>query len=74
MNTTNNEQTNDKLTLEEIKEEYFETDACMADLLAFIPAKGLNMEEAFEINIAARKWADGDKFYRVIEGEEPEEL
>lgn len=64
----------DKLTLEEIQAEYHESDVCMAELLAFIPARGLNMEEAFELNIAARKWADGDEFYRVIDDGKPEKL
>ena len=56
----------DKLTLEEIQAEYHESDVCMAELLAFIPARGLN--------IAARKWADGDEFYRVIDDGEPVKL
>lgn len=63
-----------KLTLEEIQAEYHESDVCMGELLVTLPARGLNMEEAFELNIAARKWAYGDEFYRVIDGEEPEKL
>lgn len=63
-----------KLTLEEIQAEYHKSEVCMAELLAYIPARGLNMEEAFELNIAARKWADGDEFYRVIEDGKPEKL
>lgn len=46
----------------------------MAELLAYIPARGLNMEEAFDLNIAARKWADGDEFYQVIDDGKPEKL
>lgn len=67
-------QTSDKLTLEEIQAEYHENDVCMGELLAHIQARRLNMEEAFQLNIAARKWADGDEFYRVINGEKPEKL
>lgn len=46
----------------------------MGELLAVTPARGLSMEEAFELNIAARKWADGDEFYRVIDDGKPEKL
>lgn len=67
-------QTSDKLTLEEIQAEYHENDVCMGELLAILPARGLNMEEAFELNVAARKWADGDDFFRVIGNGEPEKL
>lgn len=63
-----------KLTLEEIQAEYHKSEVCMGELLAAIPARGLTMEEAFELNIAARKWADGDEFYRVIEDGKPEKL
>ncbi len=68
------ESSDDKLTLEEIQAEYHESEVCMGELLAITPAIGLSMEEAFELNIAARKWADGDEFYRVIEDGKPEKL
>lgn len=74
METANKKQTGGKLTLEEIQSEYHENDVCMGELLASLLARGLTMEEAFELNIAARKWADGDEFYRVIDGEKPEKL
>lgn len=64
----------DKMTLEKIKKEYFESEVCMGEMLLSLPATGLSLEEAFELNIQAKKWADGDKFYRVIEDEVPEEL
>lgn len=64
----------DKLTLEEIQAEYHKSEVCMGELLAVTPARGLSMEEAFELNIAARKWADRDEFYRVIEDGKPEKL
>ncbi|GLL53410.1 hypothetical protein KUBF_10720 [Bacteroides finegoldii] len=44
------------------------------ELLAALPADGLSIEEAFELAVAARKWADGDRFYRSINDGEPEEL
>lgn len=66
------ESSDTKLTLEEIQAEYHESDVCMGELLAVTPARGLNMEEAFELNIAVRKWADGDEFYRVIDDGKPE--
>lgn len=65
---------NNKLTLEQIKTEYHQNDICMFDLLASLPAKGLTMEEAFELYIEAKKWADGDEFYKVMDDEEPEKL
>lgn len=64
----------DKMTLEKVKESYRENDVCMGELLLSIPADGLSLDEAFELNIAAKKWADGDRFYRVIEDGKPEEL
>lgn len=63
-----------KMTLEKVKEEYHQNDICMGELLLSIPADGLSLEEAFELSIAAKKWADGDRFYRVIEDGNPEEL
>lgn len=74
METANKKQTGGKLTLEEIQSEYHENDVCMGELLASLPARGLTMEEAFELNIAARKWADGDEFFRVIDNTKPEKL
>lgn len=63
-----------KITLEKVKEQYHQNDVCMGELLLSIPADGLSLEEAFELGIAAKKWADGDRFYRVIEDGKPEEL
>ena len=65
---------NSKMTLEKVRKEYLENDVCMGELLDTIPAEGLSIEEAFELSIAAKKWADGDRFYRVIGGGEPEEI
>lgn len=62
------------ITLAKIMEEYHKGDVCMGELLLSIPADGLSLEEAFELNIAAKKWADGDRFYRTVEDGEPEEL
>lgn len=74
MKTANKKQTDGKLTLEEIQSEYHKNDVCMSELLATLPTRGLTMEEAFELNIAARKWADGDEFFRAIDGEELKRL
>lgn len=65
---------NNRMTLEKIKEEYHESDLCMSETLLSIPATGLSVGEAFELAIKAKKWADGDRFYRVINDNEPEEL
>ncbi|WP_255498780.1 hypothetical protein [Dysgonomonas sp. ZJ709] len=65
----------DGITIEEIRKEYHENDLCMGELLASFPAGGLNLEEAFELYLEAKKWADGDKFFRMIDDNEPlEEL
>ncbi|MFS2518277.1 hypothetical protein [Bacteroides xylanisolvens] len=74
MKTANKKHTDGKLTLEEIQSEYHKNDVCMSELLGNLPTRGLTMEEAFELNIAARKWADGDKFFRAIDGEELKRL
>ena len=63
-----------KMTLEKLKEEYLDSDVCMGEMLLSMPADGLSIEEAFELAIAAKKWADGDRFYRSINDGEPEEL
>lgn len=63
-----------KMTLEKVKKQYHQNDVCMGELLLSIPADGLSLEEAFELSIAAKKWADGDRFYRVINDGKPEEL
>lgn len=64
----------DKMTLEKLKKEYRNSDVCMGEMLLSMPADGLSIEEAFELSIAAKKWADGDRFYRTVEDGEPEEL
>ena len=74
MKTANKKQTGGKLTLEEIQAEYHKNDVCMGELLASLPARGLTMEEAFDLNIAAKNWADGDEFFRVIDDTKPEKL
>ena len=68
------QQTGNKVTLDRIKAEYHGNYVCMVELLAALPADGLSIEEAFELAVAARKWADGDRFYRSINDGEPEEL
>lgn len=64
----------ERVTLEKIKEKYCDNDVCMGELLLSIPAEGLTLEEAFELSIAAKKWADGDRFCRIIEDGKLEEL
>lgn len=60
----------EKVTLERIKDEYHTNDLCMGELLASFAADGLNLEEAFEMYLEAKKWADGDKFFRMIDDNE----
>ena len=63
-----------KTDLEKIKAEYHKNDVCMSELLATIPADGLNMEEAFNLYIEARKWADSDRFFLHRDENDIEEL
>ena len=58
--------------LENSKREYRENDICMSELLASISANGLSLEEAFELYIELRGWADNDEFY--IKYEDCEDL
>ena len=58
-----------RMTLGKVQKEYRENDVCMGELLDALP-----VEEAFELAITAKKWADGDRFYRSINDGEPEEL
>ena len=63
-----------RMTLGKVQKEYRENDVCMVELRDALPADGLSIEEAFELAITAKKWADGDRFYRSINDGEPEEL
>jgi len=63
-----------RMTLEKLKEEYRNSDVCMGEMLLSISADGLSIEEAFELSIAAKKWADGDRFYRIVDDGDLEEL
>ena len=62
-----------RMTLGKVQKEYRENDVCMGELLDALPADGLSIEEAFELAITAKKWADGDRCYRSINDGEPEE-
>ena len=63
-----------KNILEGIKVLYHKNDVCMSELLATIPADNLTLEQAFELYIMARKWADGDKFFCHRDENDIEEL
>lgn len=52
-----------KQTLEQIRKDFWNEDICMSEFLASTPADGLSLEDAFELYIGARKWADGDRFF-----------
>nr|DAE55332.1 MAG TPA: NADH-PPase NADH pyrophosphatase zinc ribbon domain [Caudoviricetes sp.] len=64
----------EKLTLDNVKEEYQKSDVCMGETLAFIPADSLSLEEAFQLYIEAMKWAEKDRFYVSKEDSLPQEL
>lgn len=48
---------------DQIRKEFMDAGINMSEFLASVPADGLNLEEAFELYIGARKWADGDRFF-----------
>lgn len=50
--------------LEEIKSGYGDSEVCMGEMLASVPADGLTVEEAFYLYIRAMQWAEGDRFFR----------
>ena len=59
--------------LEEIKSGYGDSEVCMGEMLASVPADGasvpadgLTVEEAFYLYIRAMQWAEGDRFFRWI--------
>ena len=57
-------------SLDSIKQTYQKEDNCMAELLASEPADGLSIEEAFELYIQAKNWADGDSFFTQTDRKE----
>ena len=57
------------MTLKEIKEDYMANDSCMSELLAAKPADGLTLEQAFQLYIRAKSWADDDVFHVLRDGE-----
>lgn len=57
------------MNLEQIKTLYLQNEVCMGELLATISTQELTIEQAFELYIKAMKWAEGDRFYRVADGE-----
>ena len=60
---------NSKLNLDGIKEEYTKNDICMAELLANTSADGLTLEQAFQLYVRAKSWADDDVFHVLRDGE-----
>ncbi len=62
-----------KLNLNDIRHIQQESDVVMGETLASIPADGLSLEEAFDLYIAAMKWAEGDQFFRQEGGSDKSE-
>lgn len=63
------------LDLEDIKNTYFHSEVCIGEMLAFVPADGLTLEQAFNLYIEAMQWCEGDRFFRqTIEDSKLEEL
>ena len=59
----------EKITFNQLKEDYFNNDVCMAEVLASTPATGLTIEQAFYLYIRAKNWSDKDEFELYSEGD-----
>lgn len=59
----------EKITFNQLKEDYFNDDVCMAEVLASTPATGLTIEQAFYLYIRAKNWSDKDEFELYSEGD-----
>lgn len=70
------EQTKIDLAFDSILSIYQREDVCIGDLLATINCAdyGLNMEEAFILNMRLRNYIDGDEFYRQCEDGDMEQF
>ena len=44
-------------------------DICMSELLANTSADGLTLEQAFQLYVRAKSWADDDVFHVLRDGE-----
>ena len=54
------------LHLDKIKKMYLDDEVCMAELLASTKCDSLgdlSIEQAFDLYVNAKFWADGDRFY-----------
>lgn len=59
----------EKITFNQLKEDYFNDDVCMAEVLASTPATGLTIEQAFYLYIRAKNWSDKDEFELYSDGD-----
>ena len=59
----------EKITFNQLKEDYFNDDVCMAEVLASTPATGLTIEQAFYLYIRAKNWSDKDEFELYRDGD-----
>lgn len=58
----------EKITFNQLKEDYFNDDVCMAEVLASTPATGLTIEQVFYLYIRAKNWSDKDEFELYSDG------
>ncbi len=59
----------EKITFNQLKEDYFNDDVCMAEVLASTPATGLTIEQAFYMYIRAMSWCEEDEFTLCSDGD-----
>ncbi len=57
------------VTLEDIKQTYLDSNVCLAETLADIPADGCSLEEAHELYMKAMNKIEDDHFFRLADGE-----
>ena len=62
------------MVLNGLKDLYNKESLCMANLLAQTVVNDLTVEQAFELYIKAKQWADGDAFYIQRGDDKPERL
>ncbi len=57
------------VTLEDIKQTYLDSNVCLAETLADIPADDGSLEEAHELYMEAMNKIEGDHFFHLTDGE-----
>lgn len=57
------------VTLKDIERTYMDSNVCIAETLADIPANNGSLEEAYELYMKAMNKVEGDHFFRLVDGD-----